>query len=78
MATAGRGIKRIPSHRNKFQQREVEWEIAEGVNSFVFSLTPGSIALLNADRRRIGLAEAVLYAGPNYCQSHMFWWTHGC
>ena len=19
-----------------------------------------------------------LYAGPNYCQSHMFWWTHGC
>ena len=19
-----------------------------------------------------------LYAGPNYCQSHMVWWTHGC
>ena len=19
-----------------------------------------------------------LYAGSNYCQSHMFWWTHGC
>ena len=19
-----------------------------------------------------------LYAGPNYCQSHMFWWTYGC
>ena len=18
------------------------------------------------------------YAGPHYCQSHMFWWTHGC
>ena len=22
--------------------------------------------------------ESGLYAGPNYCQSHMFWWTHGC
>ena len=21
---------------------------------------------------------AGLYAGPNYCQSHMFWWAHGC
>ena len=20
----------------------------------------------------------MLYAGYNYCQSHMFWWTHGC
>ena len=19
-----------------------------------------------------------LYAGPNYCQSHIFWWTHRC
>ena len=19
-----------------------------------------------------------LYAGEKYCQSHMFWWTHGC
>ena len=19
-----------------------------------------------------------LYAGYHYCQSHMFWWTHGC
>ena len=22
--------------------------------------------------------RAGLYAGPNYCQSHMFWWTRGC
>jgi len=59
-ATAGGGIKQIPSHRNKFQQREAEWEIAEGVNSVVFSLTPGSITLLNADRRRVGFAKVIL------------------
>ena len=22
--------------------------------------------------------QAGLYAGPNYCQAHVFWWTHGC
>ena len=22
--------------------------------------------------------NAGLHAGPHYCQSHMFWWTHGC
>ena len=22
--------------------------------------------------------QSGLYAGQNYCQSHMFWWTHGC
>ena len=24
------------------------------------------------------LFTAGLYAGSNYCQSHMFWWTCGC
>ena len=25
-----------------------------------------------------GFSQGFLYAGPNYYQSHMFWWTHGC
>ena len=24
------------------------------------------------------MCDTGLYAEPNYCQSHMFWWTHGC
>ena len=25
-----------------------------------------------------GITLSGLYAGPNYCQSHIFWWTHRC